>query len=164
MTAGVAAVAIVAGIVLSAGSAEFVARHAQIVSELDAPVSAVLAGRPGYGSGNAPVAVAPFTLGLLAGDRLPPRDPDLRARLLRRGHPGPRPPRLSRDRGRGIRARARSSGVAVRAELHGRRVPGREAPAYIGPRFRVYGAGWGVLCVPAAARATIPASAATLVS
>ena len=56
--------------VLAAQSGGFVARHGQVGSELDAAVAAYLASRPSYVAGDAPVAIAPFSLGLLGGDRL----------------------------------------------------------------------------------------------
>jgi hypothetical protein len=56
--------------VLALASSRFIARHAAVTSELDAPLMAVLDTDPAYVSGNAPVAAAPGTPGLLAGNRL----------------------------------------------------------------------------------------------
>jgi hypothetical protein len=65
-----AAVGAVTAVALSVASSQFIARHAAVRSELDASLSGVLGADAVYATGHAPVAAAPGTPGLLAGDTL----------------------------------------------------------------------------------------------
>src|SRR5207302_6879790 len=55
---------------LEVGSSGYVARHALVRSEFDAPAAAILSRLPSFTRGDRPVAAAPVALGLLAGDSL----------------------------------------------------------------------------------------------
>lgn len=57
-------------LVLSAASSGYLARHARVASQWDAPVAAYLSSLPSFVHDRLPVAATPITLGLLAGDRL----------------------------------------------------------------------------------------------
>jgi hypothetical protein len=62
--------AVAGALVLAAGSSGYVARHAKVATELDAPVAAFLNAQPGFAHTRLAVAAAPVASGLLAGDRL----------------------------------------------------------------------------------------------
>jgi hypothetical protein len=137
--AGGAGLALVIAAVLSVASTGFLARHARVPSEVDSTVAAFLVARPGFADGVEPVATAPVSLGVEAGDRL------VHSLAL----VGQREPCAN------IRARARRGWVVVRV-LGPQPVPGHpgaffplrgsaqgclasERPRFVNAYYRIYG-------------------------